>query len=294
MSTSTRNNTPPAAAPHDNPSGRSGPMSCNMGLTHGDIRGVVDVVNQEEAERNHSEDNGVRVLRVVTPGAPRFDSYGVSHGDSACVPSGDGHDSHGCHGVVGDRAPKTTGNAGGITDGVSFGMSGGSVKRGATTVVPAPTIGAPAGDADTHSGGRCDSGDVSTDGNMRGRAGCGGEDGAVIDVAPSPQHPVQCISDSGVLLFDVPVVLERRFISTPDNGDEETPEPNNTSAATSVDESVGEEAGAPLSRESRKDASNSNTCGDTYGVTTGGATSGADDEDGCFRVSGGEHGDCRG
>ena len=246
------------------------------GLTHGDVWEVVNAANRDEAEKTYGED-GVRVLQVVSSGAPRFDSSGISHGDSACVPTGDGRDSHGRHGVVGDRAPQPAGDTGGITDGVSCGMPGGRVERDAGTVVPVPTIGALAGDTDTHSDGRCDSGDAGTDENIRGRAGCGvgccggGEGSAVIDADLSPQHPTQCITDSGVLLFDMPVVLERRYIATPPNGDKETPGFSSAGSATGAGGSVGEEAGAPLSGESRKDASISTTGGDSRGDTTGGA-----------------------
>ena len=143
------------------------------GLTHGDVWEVVNAANRDEAEKTYGED-GVRVLQVVSSGAPRFDSSGISHGDSACIPAGDGRDSHGRHGVVGERAPQPAGDTGGITDGVSCGMPGGRVERDAGTVVPVPTIGALAGDTDTHSGGRCDSGDAGTDENIRGHApgGC--------------------------------------------------------------------------------------------------------------------------
>lgn len=266
----------------------------------GDVREAVGTANRDEVEKTYGEDS-VRVLRVVLPSAPRFDSSSISHSDSACVPAGDGCDIHGCHSVVGDRAPQPKDNTGGTTDRVSCGMPGGRVERGAATAVPAPTIDALADAANTYNGGRCDSGSAEIDENMCGRAGggvhcCdGGEGSAVIDAAPSPQHSTQRIHDTGLLLFDVPVVLERRYITTPPNGDKETPEPNNTSAATGMGESIDEEAGAPLLGKSRKDASSRNTRGDTHSVTTGGATSGADDEDGCFRVSGGgEHGDCRG
>ena len=236
------------------------------------------------------------------PGAPRFDSSGVSHGDSACVPTGDGggYDSHGCHGFVGECAPQT-GNAGGITYGVSCGIAGGLVERDAGTAVAASTIGALAGDADTHSGWWCDSGDDGTDENMCGRAGrgvgcCGGGEGnAIINTESSPQHPTQRIHDSGVLLFDVPVVLERRYVTTPPNGDEETAGFSSAGAATGVDVSVDEEAGAPLLEESRKYVSSSTTSGDSCGDATGGAASDVDGDDGHYRVSNvGRHGDCRG
>lgn len=277
-----------------NHSGRELPDT--PGLTHGDVWEAVGSANRDEAENTYDEDS-VRVIQVVLPSAPRFDSSGVSHGDSACVPAGDGHDSHGCYGVVGDRAPQPKDNTGGITDGVSCGMSGERVKHGAATVVPAPTIGALAGDTDPHSGGRCDSGSAGIDENMRGRAGggvdcCGGEDGAVIDADSSPQRPTQRILDSGVSLFDVPVVLERRYITTPPNGDEETPESNNTSAATSVDGSADEEAGAPLSRKSRKDVSSSNTCGDSCGDITGSAAPSSDGDNECSERH--QESDCRG
>ena len=220
-----------------------------------------------------------------------FDSSGVSHGDSARVTSGDGRGSYGCHGAVGDRAPQTAGDTGGITDGVSFGMPGGCAECDAGTAVAALTIGALAGDADTHSGGRCDSGD--TDENIRGRAGCG-DGSAVIDTESSPQHPTRRILDAGVLLFDVPVVLERRYVTTPPNRDEETLGFSSAGAATGVGEGVDEEAGAPTSGKPRKYVSSSNTGGDLCGATTGGAP-GVDGDDGHCRVSNvGKHGDCRG
>lgn len=212
-------------------------------LTHGDVWEAVNATNRDEAEKTYGEDS-VRVLRVVSPGAPRFDSSGVSHGDSARVTSGGGYDSHGCHGVVGDRAPQTAGDAGGITDGVSCGMPVRCVEHDAATVVPVPIVGALAGDADTHSGGRCDSGSADTDENIRGRAGCGvdccggGDGSAVIDADLSPHHSTQRIPDAGVLLFDVPVVLERRYVTTPPNGDEETPGFSSAGAATGVGVSV--------------------------------------------------------
>ena len=271
------------------------------GLTHGDVWEAVNAANRDEAEKTYGEDS-VRVLRVVSLGAPRFDSSGISHGDSCCVSAGggDGYDSHGHHGVAGDRAPQTAGDTGGITDGVSCGMPGGRVEHDAETVVPAPTIGALAGDTDTHRRGRCGGGGAAADENIRGRAGCGvgccgGENGnAVIDAAPSPQHPMQRIPDAGVLLFDTPVVLERRYIATPSNGDKETPGFSSTGAATGVGEGVCEEAGAPLLGESRKYVSSSNTGGDSCGDATGGAP-GADGDNGHCRVSGiGKYGDCRG
>lgn len=266
------------------------------GLTHGDVREAVNAANRDEAEKTYGEDS-VRVLRVVLPGAPRFDSSGFSHGDPGCISAGGGggYDSHGCHGVVGIRAPQPAGNTGGITDGVSCGMSGGRVQHDAGTAAAAPTISALAGDADTHSGGRRDSRGAVTDENIRGRAGCGGGDGsAVIDADLSPQRPTQCISDAGVPLFDVPVVLERRYIATPSNGDKETPGFSSTGAATGVGEGVCEEAGAPLLGESRKYVSSSNTGGDSCGDATGGAP-GADGDNGHCRVSDiGKHGDCCG
>lgn len=255
-------------------------------LTHGDVWEAVNAANRDEAEKTYGEDS-VRVLRVVSPGAPRFDSSGVSHGDSARVASGDGRNVHGCHGVVGERAPQPAGDTGGITDGVSCSMAGGRAERDAATVVPAPTIGAPVGDADTHSCGRHDSGDDGTGENIRGRAGCGvdycgdGKGSAVINAAPSPQHPTQCIPDVGVSLFDVPVVLERRYITTPLNRDEETPGFSGAGSATGVGESVDEEAGVPLSGESRKDVSSSNTYGDSCGDTTGGAEPSSDGDNEC-------------
>lgn len=267
------------------------------GLTHGDVWEAVNAANRDEAEKTYGDD-GVRVLRVVLPGAPRFDSSGVSHGDSACIPTGDGRDSHGCRGVVGDRAPQPAGNAGGITDGVSCGMSGGRVERDAGTAVTAPTIGALAGDANTHNGGRYDSGDADTDENIRGRSRCGvdccggGDGSAVIDAAPSLQHSMRRIHDAGVSLFDTPVVLERRYIATPPNGDEETPGFSSSGAATGVDVSVDEEAGVPMLGESHKYVSSSNTVGDSCGDATGGA-SGVDGDDGHCRVSDIEkHGGC--
>lgn len=268
-------------------------------LTHGDVREAVNSANRDEAEKTYGEDS-VRVLRVVSPGAPRFDSSGFSHGGSARVPTGDGYDSHGCRGVVGELATQPAGDTGGITDGVSCGMPVGGVERGAATVVPAPTIGALAGDANTRSGGRCGSGGAGTDENVRGRAGggvdcCGGgEIGAGIDADLSPQHPMRRIPDAGVLLFDVPVVLERRYIATPPNRDEETAGFSSAGAVTGVDVSIDEEAGAPLSGKPRKDASISTTGGDSRGDTTGGAL-GVDGDDGHCRVSDiGKHGDCRG
>ena len=252
------------------------------GLTHGDVREAVNAANRDEAEKTYGEDS-MRVLRVVSPGAPRFDSSGVSHGDSACVSAGGGggYDSHGCHGVVGDRAPQAAGDAGGITDGASCGMPGGRVERGVVTAVPAPTIGALAGDADTHSCGRRDSGNVDANKNMRGRAGrgvdcCGGGEGsAVIDTELSPQHPTRRTPDAGVSLFDVPVVLERRYVTTPPNRDEETPGFSSAGAATG--------AGAPLSVsvKPRKDASISTTGDDSHVDTTGGAEPNSDGDDEC-------------
>lgn len=269
------------------------------GLTHGDVWEAVNAANRDEVEKTYGEDS-VRVLQVVSPGAPRFDSSGVSHGDSVRVTSGGGRDSHGCHSVVGDREPQSAGDTGGITNGVSCVMAGGRVERGAGTAVAAPTIGALAGDTDTHSGGRCDSGGAGTDENMHGRAGrgvgcCGGGDGnAVIDTESSPQHPTRRIPDAGVSLFDVPVVLERRYVTTPPNGDEETLGFNSAGAATGVDVSVCEEAGTPLSGKSRKYVSSSNTGGVSCGDATGGAP-GVDGDDGHCRVSNvGKHGDCCG
>lgn len=268
------------------------------GLTHGDVWEAVNAANRDEAEKTYGEDS-VRVLRVVSPGAARFDSSGVSHGDSACATSGDGCDSHGRCGVVGDRAPQSAGDPGGITDGVSCGMAGGRVERDAGTAVAALTIGALAGDADTHSGGRYDSEDA--DESIRGRAGggvdyCGGGDGnAVIDTESSPQHPTRRIPDTEVSLFDVPVVLERRYVTTPPNRDEETLGFSSAGAATGVDVSVGEEAGAPLlGGGSRKYISSSNTGGVSCGDATGGAP-GVDGDDGRYCVSNvGKHGDCCG
>lgn len=98
------------------------------GLTHGGVWEAVNAANRDEAEKTYGED-GVRVIRVVSPGAPWFDSSGVSHGDSVCVPSGGGYDSHGYHGVVGDRAAQSEGNTGGITYGVSCGIAGGRGVR---------------------------------------------------------------------------------------------------------------------------------------------------------------------
>jgi hypothetical protein len=253
---------------------------------------AVNAANRDEVEKTYGEDS-VRVLRVVSPGAPRFDSSGVSHGDSACVTSGDRRDSHGCCGVVGDRAPQSAGDTGGITNGVSCGMSGGRVERGAGTAVAAPTIGVVAGDADTHSGGRCDSRDAGAGANIHGRAGCG-DGSAVIDTESSPQHPTRRIPDTEVSLFDAPVVLERRYVTTPPNGDEETLGFSSAGSATGVDVSVGEGAGVPLLGESRKYVSSSNTGGVSCGDATGGAP-GVDGDDGHCRVSNvGKHGDCRG
>ena len=269
------------------------------GLTHGNMWEAVNAVNRDEVEKTYGEDS-VRVLRIVSPGAPRFDSSGVSHGNSARVTSGDGRDSHGCYGVAGDRAPQSAGDTGGITDGVSCGMAGGCVERGAGTAVAAPTIDALAGDADTHSGVQCDSRGAGTDENIHGRAGCGvdccgiGDGSAVIDTESSPQHPMRCIPDAGVLLFDVPVVLERRYVTTPPNGDEETLGFSSAGSATGVDVSVCEEAGAPLLGKPRKDTSISTTGGDSFVDATDGAP-GADGDDGHCRVSNvGKHGDCRG
>ena len=224
----------------------------------------------------------VCVLRVVSPGAPRFDSSSSSHGDSACIPTVDGCDNHGCHGAVCDRVPQPAGDTGGITDGVSCSMADGCVERDAGTAVAASTIGALAGNTDTHSCGRHDSGDDDTDENIRGCArrgvGCcgGGDGGAVIDAAPSPQHSMRRIPDAGVSLFDVPVVLERRYVTTPPNRDKKTLGFSNASASTGVDVSVDEEAGAPLLGKSRKDASISTTGGDSRGDTTGGAAPSSD------------------
>lgn len=268
-------------------------------LTHGDVWEAVNAANRDEEEKTYGEDS-VRVLRVVSPGAPRFDSSGVSHGDSVRVPPVGGRGSYGRNGAAGDRALQPAGDTGGITDGVSFGMPGGRVERDATTVVPAPTIGALAGDADTHSGGRCDSRGAGTGANMCGRAGCGvdccggGDGSAVINADSSPQHPTRRIPDVGVSLFDVPVVLERRYVTTPPNGDEEILGFSSAGSATGVDVSVGEEAGAPLLGESRKYVSSSNTSGDACVDATGGAP-GVDGDDGHCRVSNvGKHGDCRG
>ena len=259
-------------------------------LTHGDVWEAVNAANRDEAEKTYGEDS-VRVLRVVLPGAPRFDSSSVSHGDSGCVPAGGGGgcDSHGCRGVVGERASQTVGDTGGIADGVSCGMPGGRVERDAGTAVAAPTIGVLAGDADTHGCGRCASGGAGADENIHGHAGrgvdcCGGEDGsAFIDTAPSPQQPTRRIPDAGVLLFDAPVVLERRYIATPPSRNKETPGFSSAGAATGVDVSVGEEAGAPLSVlvKPRKDASNSTTGGDSCGDTTSGAEPSSDGDNEC-------------
>ena len=158
-------------------------------------------------------------------------------------------------------------------------LSGGD---GAGTAVAASTISVLAGDANTHNGGRRDNGGTGTDENIRGRAG-GGVDccgGAVIDTESSPQHPTRCIPDAEVSLFDVPVVVERRYIATPPNRDKETLGFSNASAATGVGESVDEEAGAPLLVKPRKDSSISTTGGDSCGDTTGGAepSSGGDNE----------------
>ena len=154
---------------------------------------------------------------------------------------------------------------------------------------------------DTHSCGRHGSWGTGSDENIRGRAGsgvdcCGGGDGsAVIDADLSPQHPTQRTSDAGVSLFDAPVMLERRYIATPPNGDKETAGFSSTDAATGVDVSVGEEAGAPLLGKSRKYVSSSTAGGDSCGDTTGGAASDVDGDDGHCRVSDvGRHGDCRG
>ena len=268
------------------------------GLTHGDVWEAVNAANRDEVEKTYGEDS-VRVLRVVLPGAPRFDSSGVSHGDSACVTSGDRHDSHGCRSVVGERAPQPAGDTDGITDGVSCGMSGGRVERDAGAL----TIDALAGDANTHhSSGRRDSGD--SDENIRGRSGCGvgccggGDGSAVIDTESSPQHPTRRIPDTEVSLFDVPVVLERRYVTTAPNGDEETAGFSSAGAATGVDVSVCEEAGVPMLGKSRKYISSSNTSGDACVDATGGAP-GVDGDDGHCRVSaddGGRraHTTCRG
>ena len=246
------------------------------GLTHGDVWEAVNAANRDEAEKTYGED-GVRVLRGVLSCAPRFDSSG----DSVRVPDGGGGgcDSHGCRGVVGERAPQAAGDTCGITGGASCGMPVGRVERGAVTVVSVPIVGALAGDADTHSGGRCDSGDA--DENIRGRAeggvGCcdSGEVGAVIDADLSPQHPTRRIPDAGVSLFDVPVMLERRYIATPPNGDEEAPGFSGAGAATG--------AGAPLSVsvKPRKDASISTTDGDSRGDTTSGAEPSSDGDNEC-------------
>jgi len=260
------------------------------GLTHGDVWEAVNAANRDEAEKTYGEDS-VRVLRVVSLGAPRFDSSGVSHGDSVRVSAsgGGGCDSHGCHGAVGDRAPQPAGNTDGITDEVSYGMPGGYVERDAGTVVAASTIGALACDTGTHSCGRHGSGDDGSDENIRGRAGrgvdcCGGgESSAVIDADLSPQHPTQRVSDAEVPLLDVPVVVERRYIATPPNGDEETPGFSSAGSATGVGEGIDEEAGAPLlvSVKPRKDASISTTGGDSRGDTTSGAEPSSDGDNEC-------------
>ena len=254
-------------------------------LMHGDVWEAVNAANRDEAEKTYGED-GVRVLRVVSPGAPRFDSSSGSHGGPGCVSAGGGRDSHGCHGVVSERSPQPAGNTDGTTDGASCGMPGGRVEHDAGTAVAAPTIGALAGDADTYNCGRCDRGGAGTDENIRWRAGggddcCGGGDGnAVIDTESSPQHPTQCIPDAEVLLFDVPVVLERRYV-TPPNRDEETGGFSSAGAATGVGVSVCEEAGVPLSGEFRKDASISTTGGDSRGDTTSGAEPSPDGDNEC-------------
>lgn len=273
--------------------GRDGrDLSGVPGLTHGDMWEAVNAANRDEAEKTYGED-GVRVLRVVSPGAPRFDSSGVSHGDSACIPTVGGHDSHGCRGVVGDRATQPAGDTGGTADRGSCGMPGGRVERGAVTAVPVPNIDITHERADNRSGGRCDSGGAGTDENMCGRAGRG-DGSAVIDADLSPQHPTRRIPDAGVLLFDVPVVLERRYVTTPPNGDEETGGFSSAGSATGVDVSVGEEAGAPLLGKSRKYVSSSNTSGDACVDDKGGAD-GVDGDGGHCRVSGiGKYGDCRG
>ena len=139
-------------------------------------------------------------------------------------------------------------------------MSGGRVEHDAGTAAAAPTIGAPVVVDNTHGGG---------DGN------------AVIDADLSPQHPTQRIPDAGVSLFDVPVVLERRYVTTSPNGDEETAGFSNAGAATGVGVSVCKEVGAPLSGESSKYVSSSNTRGDSRGDTTGGAEPSSDGEDEC-------------
>lgn len=257
-------------------------------LTHGDVWEAVNAANRDEVEKTYGEDS-VRVLRGVSPGAPRFDSSGDSHGGPGCVPAGGGGgcDSHGCRGVVGGRAPQPARDAGGITDGFSYGIPGGRVERDAEIAVAAPAIGALVGNTDTHSCGRCDSGGADTDENIRGRAGCGvgccggGEGSAVINTESSPQHPMRRIPDAGVSLFDVPVVLERRYVTTPPNGDEETPWFSSAGAATGVDEGVDEEAGAPLSVKPRKDASISTTGGDSCVDATGGAEPSSNGDNEC-------------
>lgn len=233
------------------------------GLTHGDVREAVNAANRDGAEKTYGEDS-VRALRIVSPGAPRFDSSG----DSGCVSAGggDGYDSHECHSVVGDRAPQPAGDTGGITDGVSCGMPVRGVERDAATVVPVPNI------------------DITRERAGRGVDCCGGGEGsAFIDAAPSPQHSTQCIPDAGVSLFDMPVVLERRYIATPPNGDKKTLRFGNASAATGVREDVDEEAGAPLpvSVKPRKDASISTTRGDSCGDTTSGAEPSSDGDNEC-------------
>ena len=276
--------------------GRDGQgLSGVPGLTHGDVWEAVNTANRDEAEKTYGEDS-VRVLRVVSPGAPRFDSSGDSHGDSARIPTGDGRDNHGCHSVVGDHAPQPAGDTGGTTDGASCGMAGGRVEHDAGTAIAAPTIGALTCDADTHSGGRCGSGGAGTDKNIRGRAGCGvdccggGDGDAVIDTESSPQHPMQRTPDA-----EVPLVVERRYVTLLPGGDEETAGFSSADTVTGVGEGVCEEAGAPLSGESRKYVSSSNTGGDSCGDATGDTAPGVDGDDGHCRVSDtGNHGDCRG
>lgn len=65
-------------------------------------------------------------------------------------------------------------------------------------------------------------------------------------------------------------MLERRYVTTSPNRDEETGGFSSASAATGVGEGVDEEAGAPLLGKSRKDASISTTGGDSCGETSGG------------------------
>lgn len=155
MSESTRNDTPPAAATHDNNCGHN-PMPRSMGLTHGDIWGVVDTVNHDEAGEPHSEGDGARVVRVVTPGAPGFDSSGGCHGDAVGVCCGNSGHAGSCSEDVGAGAA-------GIVDASSCSLL--SASR--------PVVSA-----------LCPSG------------------------------------DSGELLCDVPVVVERRYVTLPPSADE--------------------------------------------------------------------------